>query len=136
MNNEIKLIELNGVVELIKNKIKAIDQLADSLPISEPKEVTAYKVALETLLKDIEQMAVTNNRPFHVGRNVKEIRKQKNMTQAEVAEKMGLTSNSAIAQMENNVWLREATLKKFANVFDCSPEYIINYGFVKQEYME
>lgn len=127
-----KYVELNTIIDLIQKKIDVINHLCEELPI-EPVEQTAYKTALQTLLVDINYLALEFNdkESLHMGKNVKEIRKLKGMTQAEVAEKMGGVSTSAIAQMEKNRWLREKTIMKFADIFNCSPGEIICYGWTK-----
>lgn len=70
-----------------------------------------------------------------VGDNIKEIREvEKNFKRSYVAKQLGI-SERAFANIENNV--ADITLKrlaKIAEIFECSPEYILNYKSAKREF--
>ena len=57
-----------------------------------------------------------------IGQKIKELRLQNNLTQEELAQKMGYKSKSTINKIEKNVHdVNQATLIKFADVFGCDP---------------
>jgi transcriptional regulator with XRE-family HTH domain len=70
-----------------------------------------------------------------VGNNIKDIREvEKNFKRSYVAERLGITTR-AYANIENN--LTEITIKRLdeiAEIFECSPLYILNHQQTKNEF--
>lgn len=70
-----------------------------------------------------------------VGNNIKEIREaEKNFKRSYVAERLGITTR-AYANIENNV--TEITIQRLdeiAEIFECSPLYILNHQQSKNEF--
>jgi len=62
-----------------------------------------------------------------VGKNIKRIRKEKKLTQEELAEKCDLQTSflAGVERGERNITLQ--TLEKIANGLNESPEYIFNF---------
>ena len=60
--------------------------------------------------------------------NIKRLRKQHNMTQQELAEAVGYTSKSMIAQIENGkVDLPQSKIMEFASVFGVKPGELMGW---------
>lgn len=60
-----------------------------------------------------------------LGKRISELRKEKNLTQVEFAEALGITRS---AYSHNELGTREPDyelLKKIADFFDCSPDYLL-----------
>ena len=61
-----------------------------------------------------------------IGQRIRERRRQLNMTQEELAHKMGYKSKSTINKIEKDVHdVNQATLAKFAEVLDVDPNYFL-----------
>lgn len=60
-----------------------------------------------------------------VGERIKQRRKELNLTQTELAERMGYKSKVAISNVENGKEdLTTARVIKFANALECTPAYL------------
>lgn len=72
---------------------------------------------------------------MNVGDNIREIREvEKNFKRSYVAERLKI-STRAYANIENNVTdLSLARLQAIADIFECSPQYILNYKSSKNEF--
>lgn len=70
-----------------------------------------------------------------IGDNIKDIREfEKNFKRTYVADKLGITER-AYANIENNVAdITLSRLKEIAEIFECSPEFIINYKQSKKDF--
>lgn len=70
-----------------------------------------------------------------VGDNIKEIREfEKNFKRSFVAQQLGITER-AYANIENNIAdITLSRLKRIADIFECSPEYILKYKQSKREF--
>jgi transcriptional regulator with XRE-family HTH domain len=70
-----------------------------------------------------------------VGSNIKEIREvEKNYKRSYVAKKLGITTR-AYANIENDITdLTLQRLEEIAEIFECSPLYILNYKDSKKEF--
>ena len=61
-----------------------------------------------------------------MGQRIKQLRRQKNMTQAELAELLGYTTDSTICHIEKGDHdLTQSKIKKFAEVLGVSPMWLI-----------
>lgn len=63
------------------------------------------------------------------GERIRLLRKQLNLTQAELAEKLGV-KDSAVAKYENGrvTNIKRSVIKKMADLFNVSPSYIMGYS--------
>lgn len=63
-----------------------------------------------------------------IGLTIKNLRKEKGLTQEELAEKLGL-QKSAIAKYENGRVsnIKRTTLQKMVEVFNCNPAVLLGY---------
>ena len=63
----------------------------------------------------------------NMGKRIKELRKENNLTQQELAEKLGL-QKSAIAKYENGRVsnIKRDVIEKMANIFSVSPSYLLD----------
>ncbi|TWI20344.1 helix-turn-helix domain-containing protein [Sphingobacterium siyangense] len=70
-----------------------------------------------------------------LGDNIREIREgEKNFKRSYVAERLGI-STRAYANIENNVTdISINRLEDIANIFECSPQYLLNYKNSKKEF--
>jgi transcriptional regulator with XRE-family HTH domain len=70
-----------------------------------------------------------------IGGNIKEIREvEKNYKRSYVAEKLGITTR-AYANIENDVTdITIQRLDEIAEIFECSPFYILNHHQTKKEF--
>lgn len=70
-----------------------------------------------------------------IGDNIKEIREtEKNFKRSFVAEKLSI-STRAYSNIENNVAdITINRLQEIADIFECSPHYILNYKQSKKEF--
>lgn len=70
-----------------------------------------------------------------IGDNIKEIREvEKNLKRSYVAERLDI-STRAYANIENNIAdITLDRLEQLANIFECSPQYILNYKQSKKEF--
>lgn len=60
--------------------------------------------------------------------NIKRLRLQNNMSQAELAEEAGYTNRSSIAKIEKGeVDLPQSKIKLFADIFDVTPAYLMGW---------
>ncbi len=63
-----------------------------------------------------------------IGENIKRIRKERNLTQKELGEKLGI-SQAAIGQFESNHSnLKSDTIKKIAEALECTEQEIFGYN--------
>ncbi len=61
-------------------------------------------------------------------KRIKEMRKKNNMTQEELAKKMGYTSRSTIAKIESGACdITRSRIIDFANSLNCSPSYLMGW---------
>ena len=61
-----------------------------------------------------------------MGQRIKQLRRQKNMTQAELAQLLGYTTDSTICHIEKGDHdLTQSKIKKFAEVLGVSPTWLI-----------
>lgn len=68
---------------------------------------------------------------MNIGNNIKNLRKQKNLTQEQVAEKLGV-SYQAVSRWENNANTPEiALLPEIASIFDISIDALFADNFEK-----
>ena len=72
---------------------------------------------------------------MRVGNNIKEIREvEKNYKRSYVAERIGITTR-AYANIENNVTdITLQRLDEIADIFECTPLYILNHHQTKKEF--
>lgn len=72
---------------------------------------------------------------MRVGDNIREIREvEKNFKRSYVAERLNI-STRAYANIENNVTdVSLNRLEEIADIFECSPQYILNYKSSKKEF--
>lgn len=64
---------------------------------------------------------------------LKKKRKQKKLTQVELAEKIGVSTRTISQYEENNRFPRKETLKKLADFFECTIDELISDDNSKQE---
>ena len=65
---------------------------------------------------------------MEVGERIKKRRIELNMTQSELAEKVGYTSRSAIAKIEANAnGILQSKLNLFANALSTTPAYLLGW---------
>lgn len=71
-----------------------------------------------------------------IGDNIREIREsEKNLKRSYVAEKLHI-STRAYCNIENNVAdITISRLEEIAAIFECSPQYILNYKENKKEFL-
>ena len=71
-----------------------------------------------------------------VGERIKQVRESKNMSQQELAKRMGYKDRSSISKIEKNKDddIMLDTVQKIADVLDCSPLYLM--GWESDEYEE
>ena len=72
---------------------------------------------------------------MRIGNNIKEIREvERNYKRSYVAERLGITTR-AYANIENNVTdLTLQRLDELAEIFDCTPLYILSHHQTKKEF--
>ena len=72
---------------------------------------------------------------MRVGDNIKEIREiEKNYKRSYVAERLGI-STRAYSNIENNITdITLLRLEEIANIFECTPLYILTYKQTKKEF--
>lgn len=63
---------------------------------------------------------------------LKKKRKQKKLTQVELAEKIGVSTRTISQYEENNRFPRKETLKKLADFFECTIDELISDDNSKQ----
>ena len=64
----------------------------------------------------------------NIGKFIAECRKEKNMTQQELAEKIGITpANLSILKTNKGKAIRFSTLNKLCKVLECAPGDILEY---------
>lgn len=62
-----------------------------------------------------------------IGERVKILRTRKNMTQEELAEKLGYKSKSSVAHIENGRDIPRSMIVKLADILDTSPAYLMGW---------
>lgn len=62
-----------------------------------------------------------------IGERVKILRTEKNMTQEELAEKLGYKSKSSVAHIENGRDIPRSMIVKLADILDTSPAYLMGW---------
>ena len=69
-----------------------------------------------------------------IGERIKSRREELNMTQTELASKVGYTSKSTIARIESGSnQLKQKMIIRFANALDTTPAYLIGWDAASSE---
>lgn len=68
-----------------------------------------------------------------VGERIKKRREELQMTQEEMAKKMGYKSRSSVNKMEVSRELTLKTIRKLANVLECSESYLMGWEEEKED---